>query len=254
MHFQNVYLGHASSWPGGEIESIDRSIALAMRDRRLNNVMAQYFKGAKLSCDSVESIVTGEAKPTLLDEPDVQAKILGLFDAGKLAASDLGTTIFNLILPPGTILALNGDTSLDGLGGYHGSVHAKRGGKRITLYYSANVYSEFLANGKTNGIPVFNQAWKNVVGTLYHELNEFRTDADVGDAIELRDNDFLGWTSRRGREVGDEPIAVAPSLALVFQEVVAAGGKHKVPVQFMYSNAVHGPEGPVELPRSRRAS
>jgi hypothetical protein len=116
------------------------------------------------------------------------------------------------------------------------------------------VYSEFLAHGKTNGIPVFNQAWKNVVGTLYHELNEFRTDADVGDAIELRDNDFLGWTSRRGREVGDEPIAVAPSLALVFQEVVAAGGKHKVPVQFMYSNAVHGPEGPVELPRSRRAS
>ena len=34
-----------------------------------------------------------------------------------------------------------------------------------------------------NGIPVFDRPWKNVVATLYHELNEARTDADVEDAI-----------------------------------------------------------------------
>jgi len=83
------------------------------------------------------------------------------------------------------------------------------------------------------------------VATLYHELNEFRTDADVKDAIETRDNDFLGWMSRGGRECGDEPIAVAAQLDLVFQEVLVANAG-KVPVQFMYSNTVHGPEGPID--------
>ena len=249
MQFQNVYLGAVSDWPGGDMESIDGAITLAMRDQRLNNVMVQYFHGAKLSCDPIASVVTGGAEPKTLDEPDVQAKIVRLFDAGTIGASDLGTTIFNLILPPGSILALNGLTSLEGLGGYHGSAHVERGGRDITLYYSASVYSEALANGRVNGIPAFNERWKNVVATLYHELNEFRTDADVRDAIEHRDNDFLGWASRRGREVGDEPIAAARSLDLVFQEVIAGASNRKIPVQFMYSNVVHGPEGPIESHR-----
>ena len=132
-----------------------------------------------------------------------------------------------------------------GLGGYHGSVHIQRGGKRVTLYYSANVYSQMLSAGRENGIVVFDRPWKNVVGTLYHELNEFRTDADVNDAIETGSNDFLGWTSRRGHEVGDQPITAAPTLTLVFKQVTSASGGKRLPVQFMYSNAVHGAEGPI---------
>ena len=99
-----------------------------------------------------------------------------------------------------------------------------------------------------NGIVVFDQPWKNVVGTLYHELNEFRTDADVKDAIETGNNDFLGWMSRRGHECGDQPIVAAKSLNLVFQEVTVTGEAKRVPVQFMYSNAVHGAEGPIAAP------
>jgi hypothetical protein len=38
-------------------------------------------------------------------------------------------------------------------------------------------------------IVVFDQPWKNVVATFYHELNEARTDADVEDAIRAG-NDF----------------------------------------------------------------
>ena len=105
-----------------------------------------------------------------------------------------------------------------------------------------------LANNKENGIVAFNKPWKNVVGTLYHEINEFRTDPDVNDAIEQNSNEFLGWNSRRGHEVGDQPIFVASSLSQVFKEVRDATGKRRIPVQFMYSNAVHGPEGPISRP------
>src|SRR5262249_23934036 len=122
-------------------------------------------------------------------------------------------------------------------------------GKRVTLYYSADAFSETLPNGNENGIAAFDKPWKNVVGTLYHELNEFRTDADVDDAIAAGNDpngvQFLGWTSRRGQEVGDFPISVADPLTQVFKEVKATGKKFFMPVQFQYSNAVHGPEGPI---------
>src|SRR5262249_51174825 len=153
-----------------------------------------------------------ETKPQQMDEPDVQAKVVALFNSGKIANQDLDSTIFNLILPPGTVLKLGSSSSLNGLGGYHGSVHTQSGGKDIILYYSANVFSQFLSSQEENGIVVFDKPWKNVVATLYHELNEFRTDADVNDAIQSNDRDFLGWNSRSGRECGDQPIfAAGPS-------------------------------------------
>jgi hypothetical protein len=45
------------------------------------------------------------------------------------------------------------------------------------IYYA--VYSEIRPDGIVNGIPVFDQPWKNVLATFYHELNEARTDPDV---------------------------------------------------------------------------
>jgi hypothetical protein len=248
MEFQNVYLGGQASWKESDIDSIDRSITLAMQNRRLNNVMVQYFPGASLSCDPRDSILLEEAKPTALDEPDVQAKVVELYDTGKIAKTGLDSAIFNLILPPGTILRLGGSSSTAGLGGYHGSTHIKRSGKSVTLYYSANVFSQTLPNGRENGIDVFNAPWKNVVGTLYHEINEFRTDADVNDAIEAGNNDFLGWTSRQGQEVGDQPIAAADPLSLVFREVTSGKRGKRIPVQLLYSNVVHGAEGPIDAP------
>ena len=250
MEFQNIYLGGAASWTAGDVTSIDAAISLAMRDRRLNNVMVQYFPGAVLACDMRTSLVLDEPKPVRLDEPDVQAAVANLYDSSAIDKTDLGTTIFNLILPPGTVLKLGSSSSTNGLGGYHGSTHIQRGGKDITLYYSANVYSEVAANGKEHGIAVFDKSWKNVVGTLYHEINEFRTDPDVNDAIINNSNDFLGWNSRSGREVGDQPIFAATNLNQVFKEVKASTGSKRLPVQFMYSNAVHGAEGPIAKPHA----
>jgi len=148
------------------------------------------------------------------------------------------------------VLTLDQDTSLHGLGGFHGSVHFQHNGRSQTAYYSANVFSQRMPNGRVNGIPAFDASWKDVVGTLYHEMNEFRTDADVGDAIEQNNNDFLGWMGARG-EIGDEPISAAGqtgNLSLVFQEILLSVGGGRVPVQFLYSNAVHGAEGPIDQP------
>jgi hypothetical protein len=224
-----------------------------MQGPKLNNVIAQYFPGAKLSCDVRESFIWEEPLPARLDEPDVQALAMQLFDESAIEKRDLETCLFNFILPAGAELRLDGSSSLRGLGGYHGSVHFSRGGKRLTLYYSANVFSQMLPNGRENGIVAFNRPWKNVVATLYHEINEFRTDADVNDAIAKNDDSFLGWNSRRGSEIGDQPIFVASDLALVFKQVRGSAGGPFLPVQLMYSNAVHGAEGPLASPRKASA-
>ena len=59
-----------------------------------------------------------------------------------------------------------------------------------------------------------------------------------------------GWTSRSGRECGDQPIFAAANLNLVFKEVTPARGGKRIPVQFMFSNAVHGAEGPIANPHA----
>jgi hypothetical protein len=246
MEFQNVYLGSSVDWSQRDIDLIDAAITRAMQAKSLNNVMSQYFLGSKLSCDPRPSVMLDDAKPQKLNENDVQAKVIELYDEGTIKKTGLDKAIFNLILPPGTVLELDGSSSLRGLGGYHGSVHVTRSGKHLTLYYSANVYSQRLSTTRENGIAVFGRSWKNVVGTLYHELNEFRTDPDVNDAIENGDNDYLGWTSRRGHECGDQPIFEADPLTEVFKEVL----RKRTPVQFMFSNAVHGAEGPIGKPHA----
>lgn len=45
----------------------------------------------------------------------------------------------------------------------------------------------------------------------------------------------------------ENPVFAAPSLDLVFKEILSVTGEPRIPVQFMYSNRVHGPEAPVEL-------
>jgi hypothetical protein len=253
MEFQNIYLGGAASWSDEDVSSIDGAILRAMRQKKLNNVVAQYFPGAQLSCDMRDSFVVDEDKPKRLDEAGVQAQVIAMYDSGLLKKRSLGSCLFNLILPAGTVLGLDNSSSLKGLGGYHGSVHFQRAGKRVTLYYSANVYSQMLADGRENGIAVFDKPWKNVVGTLYHELNEFRTDADVNDANAKNDNDLLGWVSRSGQEIGDQPIFAAGEagdLRLVFKEVQDRPRKVRLPVQFLYSNVAHGAEGPIDRPHA----
>jgi hypothetical protein len=251
MGYKNFFIGGTASWAASDIASIDAALSGAMQDQSLNNMMTQYFPGSKVSCDILGSQILEIPKPKSFGEPDVQSLVKKLFADGSLPGADLSSTIFNFMLPKGSILVLDDSSSLHGLGGYHGSIHVnKPGGGKTTLYYSVGVFSEIMSNGKENGIVVFSKPWKNVVGTFYHELHEFRTDADVDDAIRTSNNDFLGWMSRQGEEIGDQPIFAAGSdLKKVFREVKLTGSKKtSVPVQFLYSNFAHGAEGPLSKP------
>ena len=116
------------------------------------------------------------------------------------------------------------------------------------ILYAVGVFSEKRPDGTVNGIPVFDAPWKNVVATFYHELNEARTDPDVEEANRTGSIALVGWTSRQGEERGDFPVFAANPLSKVFQEVPLTNGNGTVPVQFQYSNAVHGPEGPIPEP------
>jgi hypothetical protein len=268
--YTNFFIGGASSWAEADIERIDQALAGAMADTNLNNVMMQYFKNKPITTTFKSSHILPGARPSQFSQGDVEQLVKSLFLQGALAGFDFASTVFNFLLPSGTVLTTDTDptsaispagnaaaipvedeaSSLHGLGGYHGSVHPTG---KVTIYYAIGVFSERRPNGSNNGIVAFDQPWKNVVGTFYHELNEARTDPDVEDAIRAGNSPkavrFLGWTSLQGEECGDFPITEAePDLSLVMKEVNLTNGDGKVPVQFQYSNAVQGPEGPIPQP------
>ena len=258
LDYTNLYVG-GDAWSAADITDIDAALADAMSEPTLNNVMAQYFSAIPVTTFKPSRSLPG-AGPTRFSQGDVEALLRDLAGKSQLDGYQWPSTVFNFLLPKGTILsdspaiggvvagqkvagADNEADSLNGLGGFHGSIVV--GAK--TLYYAIGVYSERRADGTVNGIPVFDAAWKNVVATFYHELNEARTDPDVQQVIAGGPSTLLGWTSRSGEECGDFPVFEANPLSLVFQEVpLTKGGT--VPVQFQYSNFVHGPEGPVATP------
>jgi hypothetical protein len=272
--FHSFYMGGNEAWKASDIQSIDQALARAMSDRNLNNVMVQYFVAAQITSHFESSEILPGPPPAVVSQADVENLLSSLYSQGRLSNFDFGSTVFNFLLPSGTVLNTDTtpspevartarrnrsipqdeDDSLNGLGGYHGSIHVSgAGGGQVTAYYAVGVFSEVLPDGRVNGIPVFDQPWKNVVATFYHELNEARTDADVEDAIRAGNDPaavkFLGWTSRQGEECGDFPVFEAKPLTQVFQEITLTDGSGTVPVQFQYSNAVHGPEGPITAPR-----
>ena len=265
LTYVNIYVGGQSAWDPQDWKSIDKALAASMSDEHLNNVIRQYFNNQPLGNTFRGSFFLTGWKPTFVSKSDLERQVSGLYSGGAFAGMDFPNTVINFMLPRGTVLGdpsagmqqapvsnkaiphEEAEDSTGGLGGYHGSVHVGN----VTVYYAVGVYSERLPNGGTNGIPVFDQNWKNVVGTFYHELQEARTDPDVGDAVAGRGPDpsrWLGWTSDSGNEIGDYPIAEAKQLSQVFVEVPLANGSGTVPIQLQYSNAVHGPEGPIPYP------
>ncbi len=250
LTFTHVYLGGATSWRSDDIKQIDWALPAAMQDSQLNNVLAQYFPDGKPTAAFRPSRVLEGSMPERVYRDTIEILVASLDQSGTLAGFELAASVFCLLLPEGVVLVDgvstgdNGVDSLRGLGGYHGSIHAKRGAKTETVYYAVGVYSE-----DGNGISVFPDAWKNTCAVFYHELCEARTDPDVEDAIRAGNSpharDFLGWYSPQGGEIGDIPLEAGAKLTSIIREVKLAAGSRTVPVQFMWSNAVAGPEGPI---------
>lgn len=198
--------------------------------------------------------MTGKVSKTFTRD-HLNPVLQSLLTAGKLKGVD-DNTVVCLCLPPGVILdtkaaggvgTLKGDlgdadSSLEGLGGYHGSAHVSG---RV-IYFAVGVYSQETATLR-NGIPFWPEPWKNIVATFYHELVEARTDPDVEEFNRTKTQGLIGWYAdvEGGGEIGDIPMNQAgPSLALVMTEVkLALGGT--APIQLMWSNSVHGPQGPI---------
>lgn len=283
--FTNFYVGGSDAWDPNDMQSIDQALAAAMSDQDLNNVMSQYYPSGQITSTFRGSQVLAGPPPQTVSQGDVENLVRTLFQAGTLDGFDFTSTVFNFMLPSGSILNTNEaptsstiiarleagparkesprpaaagvpreeeEDSTQGLGGYHGSIHVGSGPSENIIYYAIGVFSEKLADGTTNGIAVFDQSWKNVVATFYHELNEARTDPDVEDAIRAGDDPsaagFLGWTSSQGEECGDFPVFEADPLTEVFQEVELTDNSRTVPVQFQYSDFDHGPGEPRDTP------
>ena len=267
LAFKSFYLGGAS-WADTDIQQIDAALSGAMADPHLNNVLLQYYPGRKAISSRFlgsEKLATTVGKTFTRDS--VNPALSALLAGGKLTGIDFDTTVICLFLPPGAVLdtrAAGGvgkdkdgdkpkarakdkqvgdtddeDTSKNGLGGYHGSAHV--GATRI--YFAVGVYSENVG-GKINGIPVWPDPWKNVVATFYHELVEARTDPDVEESTRANNDALLGWYSDKGGEIGDIPMSEAGAqIGLVMIEVKLASGT-TAPIQLMWSNSAHGPQGP----------
>ena len=232
----NVYLGR---WDETDRAQLDGALAAALTDAGLNNVLAQYFPGAKVEATFAGSQSIPDS-PSAMEQADVEKLVARLDSDGALAGHDHSSTAMVLLLPRGAVLTHGVASSKHGLGGFHGSVHPR---PRTTVYYAVAVYSE-----GSNGIVEFDASWKNVCATVYHELEEIRTDPDVEDAIRAGPGaaaeGFLGWYSPNGGEIGD--------IDIVMNEVPLADGTGTVPVQLMWSNAVGGPEGPISRPHPPR--
>lgn len=262
LKYVTVYLGGENGFASGERRQIDVALEGAMTDPHLNHVLMQYFNDQPITAEFVNSYSLTGFQPSYVTTSTLHDVVRVLHSKGSFNGWPLEQTVVMFILPRGVILAdpTSGPeyrrrlspsipvedeaTSEDGLGGYHGSVHLGQ----QTVYYAVAVYSERTTNGRSNGIPAFDQNWKNIVATCYHELQEARTDCDVDDAISTGRQQYLGWTSEKGEEVGDFPVDEARQLSLVFREVPLADGTGPVPIQLIYSNAVHGPEGPIATP------
>lgn len=241
--FWNIYVGGEGAWAASDRTNIDGNLGAAMSDANLNKVILQYFREAKAITSKLEKSIFIPENAGTFSQTDIENLVVRLRQNNVISTADFSSTVFNLMLPRGVVLTIddgqgqrrgadteNKSSSKEGLGGFHGSVNADG----TTVFYAVGVFSE-----GDNGIAVFDQSWKNVVATFYHELNEARTDADV-------ETNAIAWVNQEGEEIGDIPISLAGNdLTTVFREVPRASGGGTVPIQLMWSNLVHAPQGPI---------
>jgi hypothetical protein len=166
LNFFNFYVGGAESWQVSDMKSIDTALSAAMSDRNLNNVISQYFPpDGQITSNFLGSRVLPGPAPTVVSQGDVEAMVGSMSDSGALDGFDLSSTVFNFMLPSGTILNTDlsptarslqrtaaiaipkdDENSTEGLGGYHGSIHPTRADGQRTIYYAVGVFSEKLPN------------------------------------------------------------------------------------------------------------
>ena len=141
---------------------------------------------------------------TTIKESTIKNVVTAAYKSGTLSKSK-SDTVYTVFLPPGaTLVAEDGTSSRDGLGGYHGSFDLPDG-KR--LYYAAIAYAD-----QGNGINFTKNPVDNITIATSHEWSEAVTDPDVN-------NGTPGWYNQNLGEVSDIPINLGMPLKSVYQEL-----------------------------------
>src|SRR6202049_1144621 len=102
LRFMNFYVG-GDAWDPGDIANVDKALGAAMSDRYRNNVMVQYFPGPISTNFDGSQTLPGSA-PQVISQGDVEQMVTTFYGGGKFTAHDLTSTVFNFMLPPGTVL------------------------------------------------------------------------------------------------------------------------------------------------------
>ena len=103
LRFMNFYVG-GDAWNSGDIANVDKALAAAMSDPNLNNVMVQYFPGPITTNFDGSQTLPGPA-PQVISQGDVEQMVTTFYNGGKLTGHDMTSTVFNFMLPLGTVLA-----------------------------------------------------------------------------------------------------------------------------------------------------
>ncbi|WP_437194312.1 hypothetical protein [Planctomicrobium sp. SH527] len=247
LAFVNLYIGGEDRWKQSDVLAIDKAISAAMADEQLNKPLLQYFHGKPIKSVALPSHPLVGTVAEKLTRADVHQTLRSLHAQGYLDDYDLDHTVFNVLCPPGVILSDETPEvdSTAGLAGYHGSVPSEM----ESILYTVVVSSELLPDGRQNGIPAFQQSWKNTAAILYHQLQEVRTNPDAEDALRnAGDPDGagkLGWTADSGDELGDLALKDGTPLTEIFREVPLTNGSGTVPVQILLQEQ---PAAPVLSP------
>src|SRR5271166_780808 len=105
LNFANCYVGGKDTWDGSDVANIDGAINAIMTDRRLNNVIVQYFPaGTTISSNFLGSTFLPGPPPPVVSRGDIDALVNSALASPPLAGADLGSTVINLLLPEGTVL------------------------------------------------------------------------------------------------------------------------------------------------------
>lgn len=210
---QPIYLGKYWTTPAGKADrgALDGFAGEVVKGRH-QAVLAQYGVGAGTSQASV--VAAGDKAVPRISRDAIAALVLDQIRTG--AVKDGPQTVHTVFLPPNAVLETgDGTTSLDGLGGFHGSVIDANG---KPVYFAAIAYSK----GK-NGIDFDGKARDNITITASHEWDEACTDPDV-------ENGQLGWYNDRYGEVGD--LAVNSGLVPLAQAFVKDEAGYAVQVEW----------------------
>jgi len=218
--FVNLYFGSYWKTKNGKSDlSFNDSFTKDYLQSSQMGIWKEYKAGSGTFLGS--QVIPERKYPKTIGQNKIIEIISAALQQGTLAKPD-GQTIYSVFLPPGAILqSPDGYTSLEGLGGYHGSFDAANG-KRA--YFAGIVYGK----GK-NGIDFDGNSRDNISIVSSHEWSEAVTDPDVN-------NGKLGWYNNDYGEIGD----IAINMGLPLKDVW--GKLDGYAVQKQWSNIDDQPE------------